>query len=96
MQVVTAPTRQTVAEVEAYWTETRMEQAQAVSDADADGDALTEEGTLIPMAEPTGSPAVARTLPGGASLCRHRLAQCVHDRRSTSRTTTSSRTRAGR
>jgi V8-like Glu-specific endopeptidase len=69
MTVVHNPTRQTVAEVAAYWTEARMEQAQPYPMPTRSGAPSTAEGTLTPMAEPTGAPgAVAGALPGGAPL----------------------------
>ena len=67
--VVHNPTRQTLAEVEAYWTSARIAQAEAYPMPTRSGSPSTAEGTLVPMAEPTGAPgAVAGALPGGAPL----------------------------
>ena len=69
MTTVTQASRQTLAQVEAYWTEARMEQAEAYPMPTRTGSPSTAEGTLVPMAEPTGAPgAVAGALPGGVAL----------------------------
>lgn len=70
MQVVTAPsTRQTLAELQAFWTPARMAAAEPYPMPTRSGPSSIPEGTLIPMAEPTGEPgAVAGALPGGTPL----------------------------
>ncbi len=69
MTTVTQASRQTLAQVEAYWTEARVEQAAPYPMPTRTGSPSTAEGTLVPMAEPTGAPgAVAGALPGGVAL----------------------------
>ena len=69
MTAVSHASQQTMAEVEAYWTEARMEQAQPYPMPTQSGSPSTAEGTLVPMAEPTGEPgAVSGMLPGGVKL----------------------------
>ena len=69
MEVVSHASRQTVAEVEAYWTEARMEAAQPYPMPTQSGAPTTAAGTLIPMAEPTGPAiALAGALPNGTPL----------------------------
>jgi len=67
--VVSHASQQTVAQTEAYWTEARMEAAQPYPMPTRSGTPSTAEGTLIPMAEPTGTPvALAGALPNGTAL----------------------------
>jgi len=69
LTAVTHASRQTVAQVEAYWTEARMEQAEPYPMPTQTGAPSTAEGTLVPMTETTGAPgAVAGALPGGVRL----------------------------
>ncbi len=69
LAVVHNPTRQTAAEVEAYWTEARMEQAEPYPMPTRTGSPETQKGTLIPVAETTGSPVLlAGSLPNGTAL----------------------------
>lgn len=69
MAIAQHPTQETVAQVEAYWTDARMEAAQPYPMPTQSGAPTTAAGTLIPMAESTG-PAIAMpgALPNGTPL----------------------------